>query len=43
MIPYQTKSKKISGTSYGEVKHNAFLIYSETKKKKYFMSCFPPE
>jgi hypothetical protein len=31
--PYQTKSKKISGTSYGEVFHGAFAIYDEIKKK----------
>src|SRR3990167_270431 len=33
MIPYQTKSKKISGTSYGEVMRNAFAVYDEIKKK----------
>ncbi len=33
MIPYQTKSKKISGTSYGEVMKKAFLAYDEIKKK----------
>lgn len=33
MIPYQTKSKKISGSNYGEVMHHAFRIYDEIKKK----------
>ena len=33
MISYQTKSRKISGTSYGEVMHGAFDIYNEIKKK----------
>ncbi|MFA6193760.1 MAG: hypothetical protein WC726_02785 [Parcubacteria group bacterium] len=33
MIPYQTKSKKISGTSYGEVFHGAFAVFDEIKKK----------
>lgn len=33
MIPYQTKSGKIAGTSYGEVMRNAFLVYDEIKKK----------
>jgi len=33
MTPYQTKSKKVSGTSYGEVMRNAFLIYDEIKRK----------
>jgi hypothetical protein len=33
MIPYQTKSRKVSGTSYGEVRHNAFIIYDKIKKK----------
>ena len=33
MIPYQTKSKKLSGTSYGEVMRNAFAVYDEIKKK----------
>ena len=33
MIPYQTKSKKISGTNYVEVFHNAFILYDSIKKK----------
>ena|SRR4030042_2994764 len=33
MKVYQTKSKKISGTSYGEVFHGAFAIYDKIKKK----------
>ncbi len=33
MIPYQTKSKKISGTSYGEIIRNAFLTFDEIKKQ----------
>ncbi|KKP79665.1 MAG: hypothetical protein A2271_03170 [Candidatus Moranbacteria bacterium RIFOXYA12_FULL_35_19] len=33
MIPYQTKSKKISGTSYGEVMHGAMAVFDEIKKK----------
>jgi len=33
MIPYKTKSKKISGTSYGEIMRNAFKVFDEIKKK----------
>lgn len=33
MIPYQTKSKKISGSSYGEVLKNAFSLFNEIEKK----------
>lgn len=33
MIPHQTKSKKISGTAYGEVLREAFKLYDEIKKK----------
>lgn len=33
MIPYQTKSKKLPGTNYGEVMRNAFAVYDEIKKK----------
>lgn len=33
MIPYQAKSKKISGTSYGEVFHDALKVFDEIKKK----------
>lgn len=44
MIPYQTKSKKISGSSYGEVLKNAFRLYNEiekkTKRKTYLRSAY---
>lgn len=33
MTPYQTKSKKISGTNYSEVIRNAFKVFDEIKKK----------
>lgn len=33
MIPYQTKSKKITGTNYGEVLHGMFAAYDQIKKK----------
>lgn len=33
MSPYQTKAKKLPGTSYGEVMRNAFAVYDEIKKK----------
>ena len=33
MIPYQTKTKKLSGSSYGEVMRNAFAVFDEIKKK----------
>ncbi len=33
MIPYQTKIKKLPGTSYGEVKKAAFLLFNEIKRK----------
>ena len=33
MIPYQAKSKKIPGTGYGEILHNAFVAYDEVKRK----------
>ncbi|MFZ2226470.1 MAG: hypothetical protein WA064_01030 [Candidatus Moraniibacteriota bacterium] len=33
MTPFQTKAKKISGTSYGEVMRNAFKVYDEIKKQ----------
>jgi hypothetical protein len=33
MKVYQAKSKKISGTGYGEVFHSALTIYDEIKKK----------
>ena len=36
MIPYQAKSKKVSGTNYGEVMGNAFFIYDKIKKKTKF-------
>lgn len=44
MIPYQAKSKKISGTSYGEVMKNAFAVYDEikknTKRRPYIRSAY---
>jgi hypothetical protein len=33
MIPYQTKTKKISGSNYGEVMRKAFVIFDLIKKK----------
>jgi hypothetical protein len=33
MIPYQTKSKKVPGSSYGEVMRNAFTVFDKIKKK----------
>lgn len=33
MNPYKTKSKKVIGTSYGEIMRNAFVIFDEIKKK----------
>jgi len=33
MIPYQAKSRKVSGSSYGEVLRNAFAVFDEIKKK----------
>ena len=33
MIPYQTKSKKISGTSYGEIMHGAMAVFDKIKKQ----------
>jgi hypothetical protein len=33
IVPYQTKSKKIPGTGYGEVMRNAFTVFDEIKKK----------
>lgn len=33
MVPYQTKTKKLSGTSYGEVKRHVILIFYKIKKK----------
>lgn len=33
MIPYRTKSKKISGTNYGRIMVNAFTVFDEIKKK----------
>ena len=32
-MPYQTKAKMLSGTSYGEVLKKAFILYDEIKKK----------
>lgn len=33
MIPYQTKSNKLPGTNYSEVKKNADIIFKEIKSK----------
>jgi hypothetical protein len=33
MVPYQTRSKKIAGTSYGEVMYGAMTIFDGIKKK----------
>ena len=33
MIPYQTKIKKLPGTSYAEVRKQALAIFNEIKKK----------
>ncbi len=33
MIPYQTKSNKLSGNSYGEIRNNAFFVFNRIKKK----------
>lgn len=33
MTPYKTKSKKIAGTSYGEVLQKTFAFYNEIKEK----------
>ncbi len=33
MIPYQTKAKKLPGTSYGEVIKHAYFLFNKIKKK----------
>ncbi|MBU3964942.1 hypothetical protein KKG29_02270 [Patescibacteria group bacterium] len=33
MIPYQTKIKKLPGTSYGEVVKHAYFLFNQIKKK----------
>jgi len=33
MVPYQAKSKKILGTSYGEVMHGAMAVFDDIKKQ----------
>lgn len=33
MIPYQTKTKKLAGTSYSEVREKALVIFREIKRK----------
>jgi len=42
MIPYQTRTKKLSGTSYGEVIKKALFVFKEierkTKRKPYIRS-----
>ncbi len=44
MIPYQTKAKRLSGTSYGEVKKQAEIIFkqikSRTKRRPYIKSSY---
>ena len=44
MIPYQTKIKKLPGTSYGEVREKALSIFNEikrkTKRKPYIRSAY---
>ena len=33
MIPYQTKTKKLPGTNYSEVKKEALILFNQIKKK----------
>lgn len=33
MIPYQTKIKKLSGTSYGEMIKHAYFLFNQIKKR----------
>jgi len=44
MIPYQAKSKKLSGSNYGEVMHRAFAIFDlirkKTKRRPYVRSAY---
>lgn len=44
MVPYQTKSKRVSGTNYKEVRKNAEIIFkqikSRTKRKPYIRSAY---
>ena len=44
MIPYQTKTQKLSGTSYAEVKKEALVLFNKikakTKRKPYVRSAY---
>lgn len=44
MIPYQTKSKKLSGSNYKETRNQAILLFKEikskTKRKPYIKSAY---
>ena len=44
MIPYQTKIRKLSGTSYSEVRKQALAVFNEikkrTKRKPYIKSAY---
>lgn len=44
MIPYQTKTKKLSGTSYTEVRKEALVLYNQikrrTKRRPYIRSAY---
>ena len=44
MIPYQSKTKKLPGTRYGEVKKQAIMIFKEierkTKRRPYVRSAY---
>jgi len=44
MIPYQAKAKKISGTSYSEVRKEALILFnqikSKTKRRPYIRSAY---
>ncbi len=44
MIPYQTRTKTLSGTSYGEVSKKAFAVFDDikrqTKRQPYIRSAY---
>ena len=44
MIPYQTKTRKLPGTSYSEVRKQALAVFNEikkrTKRKPYIKSAY---
>ena len=44
MIPYQTKIKKLSGTSYSEIKKEALVLFKQiktkTKRRPYIRSAY---